>query len=224
MYLIVLGRPLDDEWRKTRLRHFELGQSREAVMQAALASSEFRQRYYDVLDSTVVIPGEDVVEAALQRLGTATAFIDACYVLLFGREADSGGRDHYLRVLASGKRRLDIVYGLMHSDEFADYYKRMCPSGGRLPVDVQLCELANPAKWDNPEWRAVLHALKLQAEKKLAMHRKAYEFTQTAWGLGRLGTLTEHASVISVGAGHESLGLLAREPREARRRDRPVSG
>jgi SAM-dependent methyltransferase len=101
--------------------------------------------------------------------------------------------------------RLKIVYGLLHSDEFAERYKKACPAGGMVPVDVQLCELANPAKWDNPEWRAVMHALRLPAEKKLAMHRKAYEFTQTAWGLGRLGALREQASVVSVGAGHESL-------------------
>jgi len=42
MYWIVLGRPLDDEWRKTRMRHFELGQSRDSMLQAALGSSEFR--------------------------------------------------------------------------------------------------------------------------------------------------------------------------------------
>ncbi len=70
---------------------------------------------------------------------------------------------------------------------------------------MQLCELANPAKWDNPAWRRTLDALRLPAEKKLAMHRKAYEFTQTAWGLDRLGALTEDATVVSVGAGHESL-------------------
>jgi len=98
------------------------------------------------------------------------------------------------------------MYSLLQSDEFASRYKFMCPSGGRIPVDVQLCELANPAKWDNADWRAVMHSLRLPAEKKLAMHRKAYEFTQTAWGLERLGALTEAASVLSVGAGHESLG------------------
>jgi SAM-dependent methyltransferase len=70
---------------------------------------------------------------------------------------------------------------------------------------MQLCELANPAKWDNPEWRRMLDALRLPAGKKLAMHRKAYEFTQTAWGLGRLGALTNTATALSVGAGHESL-------------------
>ena len=59
------------------------------------------------------------------------------------------------------------------------------------------------------EWRAVMHSLRLPAEKKLAMHRKAYEFTQTAWGLQRLGALTEGDGperALSVGAGHESLG------------------
>jgi SAM-dependent methyltransferase len=206
MYWIVLGRALDQEWRKTRARHFELGQSRDAMLQAALASSEFRQRYHDVLDSNVTIPGEDVIEAALGRLGTSGAFIDACYVLLLNRPADADGRAYYASLIDEQQQpRLKIVYALLHSDEFADRYKKACPSGGHVPIDVQLCELANPAKWDNPEWRAVMHALRLPAEKKLAMHRKAYEFTQTAWGLDQLGALTEHAAVLSVGAGHESL-------------------
>ena len=207
LYWILLGRPLDDDTRKTLTRNFELGQSRDAVMQAAMASSEFRQRYHDVLDSNLTIPGEDVVNRALGGLGATGDFTDACYSLLLGRESDPDGRAYYVSLLEGGqKQRLEIVYSLLHSDEFADRYTLMCPSGGRVPVDVQLCELANPAKWDNTDWRAVMHSLRLPAEKKLAMHRKAYEFTQTAWGLQRLGALTEDATVLSVGAGHESLG------------------
>ena len=207
LYWMLLGRAIDDSRRAELARNFELGQTRDAVMQAVMASSEFRQRYYDVLDSSLVIPGEDVVNRALGGLGTTGAFIDACYVVVLGREPDADGRAYYFSLLDGGlKRRLDIVHGLLHSSEFADRYTRMCPSGGRVPADVQLCELANPAKWDNHEWRAVMHSLRVPAEKKLAMHRKAYEFTQTAWGLQRLGALTEGARVLSVGAGHESLG------------------
>ena len=209
MYLIVLGRPLDDEWRKTRLRHFELGHTRDSMLQAAFGSSEFRARYHgyhDVVDPEVTVPGEETLEEKLRTLGTDPAFVEACYVCLMGRPADPAGLEHYLDLLAVERRpRVRIVYALLQSQEFADRYKRLCPSGGRIPADVQLCELANPAKWDNPEWRRVLDALRLPADKKLAMHRKAYEFTQTAWGLDRLGVLTEDAAVLSVGAGHESL-------------------
>jgi SAM-dependent methyltransferase len=208
MYWIVLGRPLDDEWRKTRVRHFELGQTRESMVLAAMGSSEFRLRYHgyhEVADADVVVPGEEHLETGLQTLGTNRAFLDACYVCLFGRDADPAGGTYYLGRLDDGEPRSKLVYALLQSEEFRDRYRRLCPSGGRIPVDVQLCELANPAKWDNPEWRRVLDALRLPAEKKLAMHRKAYEFTQTAWGLDRLGALTETARAVSVGAGHESL-------------------
>jgi SAM-dependent methyltransferase len=208
MYWIVLGRALDDEWRKTRLRHFELGQTRDSMLQAALGSSEFRQRYFgyhEVVDPDVVVPGEESLETGLQTLGTNQAFVDACYACILGRPADPGGAGYYVSKINEGEPRCKIVYALLQSQEFADRFRALCPSGGRIPVDVQLCELANPAKWDNPEWRRVLDALRLPAEKKLAMHRKAYEFTQTAWGLDRLGALREDASAISVGAGHESL-------------------
>ena len=46
--------------------------------------------------------------------------------------------------------------------------------------------------------------------RKLAMHRKAYEFTQTAWGLTHLGLLTEGASVVSVGDSRARVGPLRR--------------
>src|SRR5204862_841953 len=39
----------------------------------------------------------------------------------------------------------------------------------------------------------------------LSMHRKGYEWTQTLFGLRRLGRLTPEARVLSVGAGHEPI-------------------
>jgi SAM-dependent methyltransferase len=74
-----------------------------------------------------------------------------------------------------------------------------------VPRDVQLCELANPAKWDNPEWLAILKSLAAAPIEKAQMHRKAYELTQTVFGLQRLGRLTEAARILSVGAGHEPI-------------------
>lgn len=209
MYWLVLGRPIDEEWRKTRMRHLELGQTRDSVLQALFGSSEFRARYHghlDMPDAAVVVPGEEGLEAELQQFGPNRAFLLACYFCLLGRDPDAEGFAYWLaRLEAHGEPRVRIVYTLLQSQEFADRYRLLCPSGGRVPVDVQLCELANPAKWDNPDWRRVLDALRLPADTKLAMHRKAYEFTQTAWGLTRLGALNETATVLSVGAGHESL-------------------
>jgi hypothetical protein len=208
-YWLVLGRSVDAEWRRARLRQFELGQTRESVVQALFGSSEFRARYHgylDVLDTDVVVPGEENLEAGLRSLGTNRAFLLACYACLLGREPDEEGLAYWLgRLDEHAEARYRVVYSMLQSKEFADRYRRLCPSGGRIPVDVQLCELANPAKWDNPEWRRTLDELRLPAEKKMAMHRKAYEFTQTAWGLERLGALTEQSTVLSVGAGHESL-------------------
>ena len=109
------------------------------------------------------------------------------------RRAPSG-RQHYAAA-ASGERRLNIVRGLALSDEFANRVRA-------VPRDTQLCELANPAKWDNEEWLELLRSLGL-SDDKLAMHRKPYEFTQLLYGCRRLGVLREDAHVLSVGAGHE---------------------
>ncbi len=59
-------------------------------------------------------------------------------------------------------------------------------AGAPIPRDTQLCELANPAKWDNEEWLDLLRSLGL-SDDKLAMHRKPYEFTQLLYGCRRLG-------------------------------------
>jgi len=70
---------------------------------------------------------------------------------------------------------------------------------------VQLCELANPAKWGNPDWMALLSSLVVQPADRLSMHRKGYEFTQLLFGLTRLGLIRDDVRVLSVGAGHEAV-------------------
>lgn len=206
MYWIVLGRPLDEEWRRIRLRHFELGQSRESTVHALFASSEFRARYHAIIEPDGVASDNEALESGLRTLGRSTAFLEACYVCLFGRRPDAEGEAYWrFRLDQEAASRMGVVHAFLRSEEFANRYRELSPSGGAVPVDVQLCELANPAKWDNPDWRRVLEGLRLPADRKPAMHRKAYEFTQTAWGLNRLGALHESAVVLSVGAGHESL-------------------
>jgi SAM-dependent methyltransferase len=73
-----------------------------------------------------------------------------------------------------------------------------------VPRDTQLCELANPAKWDNEEWVDILRSLGLSDDKRL-MHRKPYEFAQLVFGARRLGVMGDDARVVSVGAGHEGV-------------------
>jgi SAM-dependent methyltransferase len=122
-------------------------------------------------------------------------FVRLAYQCLLGREADPGGLRHYLDALRSGEPRTAVLRALALSDEFERRYRT-------VPVDTQLCELANPAKWDNPEWLSILHELHL-ADDKLLMHRKPYEFAQLVYGCRRLGALANDAMVLSVGAGHE---------------------
>ena len=93
----------------------------------------------------------------------------------------------------------------MRSEEFERRYRDLSPDELFVPRDTQLCELANPAKWDNPEWMTLLRDLKVISPDKASMHRKGYEFTQLVYGLGRLGRLRQDADVLSVGAGHEAV-------------------
>ena len=133
------------------------------------------------------------------------AFVVQCYQDLLGRAPDDEGLAHYVERLAAGMPRSSLEEILRASDEYRERQKRLTPAAARIPRDVQLCELANPAKWDNPDWLAGLRALASAPIEKAQMHRKAYELAQTIFGLTRLGRITGSTRVLSVGAGHEPL-------------------
>jgi SAM-dependent methyltransferase len=136
----------------------------------------------------------------------ARAVVAECYERLLGRPADEDGLEHYAARIAGGSLTPESLEDILRaSDEFIERQKRVAPASARIPRDVQLCELANPAKWDNPEWLALLRSLASAPVEKAQMHRKAYELTQTIFGLQRLGKLTDVARILSVGAGHEPI-------------------
>ena len=203
-YWLLLGRAPDDHGRELG-RRLESGQPRETVIRALISSTEFRFRYFSLTEGDATPQHLAPLNAALERLGSTDEFLALCYECVLGRPADAGGFTWHREQLERGGLRSTTLWTMLGGDEFRARYLAMCPAGGRLPRDVQLCELANPAKWDNPDWLAVLKELKLPAEHKLAMHRKAYEFTQTVWGLRRLGALDDATRIVSVGAGHEAL-------------------
>jgi SAM-dependent methyltransferase len=124
-------------------------------------------------------------------------FVRVAYDRLLARAADESGLRHYVAALAAGDTRAHVVRALIQSPEFAR-------RSSRVPRDTQLCELANPAKWDNEEWVAILRSLGLSDDKRL-MHRKPYEFAQLVFGSRRLDVLGEDSKVLSVGAGHEGV-------------------
>lgn len=201
-YLLVLARtPAENELRD-QLRDYEAGQERAVVLRF-LSSPEFR-----LLRGEMQSPGgitRDPVEheRGLQSLGSNERFVRIAYQWLFDREADAGGLANYVRELERGLTRADLVRTFVLSGEFERRYADISPDAGFVPRDEQLCELANPAKWDNPDWMALLRSLGSLPDHKMAMHRKSYEFTQLVFGLDRLGYLRDDVSILSVGAGHE---------------------
>jgi SAM-dependent methyltransferase len=124
-------------------------------------------------------------------------FVRVAYDRVLARAADESGLRHYVAALAAGETRTNVVRALIRSLEFTE-------RSNRLPRDTQLCELANPAKWDNEEWVAILRSLGLSDDRRL-MHRKPYEFAQLVFGGRRLGVLRDDSMVLSVGAGHEGV-------------------
>ena len=204
-FWILLLRAPEDAERADRQRALDAGQPFPTFVEAVLASPEFRL-IYDAQAGRGDSSGRKpfVVEEGLASLGPDAAFVDRAFRYLLGREADESGRNYFVARLADAARRSRVLAALVQSDEFERRFRKACPEVGVLPRDVQLCELANPAKWDNPEWTSLLASLKTMPVDKLSMHRKGYEFAQLLFGLGRLGRLTQDARVLSVGAGHEA--------------------
>jgi SAM-dependent methyltransferase len=202
-FWIVLGRAGDEPERRALLPHFETG-GQSAVLKELLGSPEFHLIYCGWKDDLGIGKDPVVHEEGLRALGPDEWFVTRAYRDLLGRDADREGLAHFVHALGAGEPRRHLVRVLVTSDEFEARYQIVSSQqGGFLPRDVQLCELANPAKWDNPDWLRLLRSLHALPHHKLAMHRKSYEFTQLLFGLGRLGRLREDASVLSVGAGHE---------------------
>ena len=174
-----------------------LNSDQSTLRYGLLDSDEFRRLRAAWASGVATTADPDALEGALAALGPPEYFVKRAYESILGRWPDESGSRHYVSVLASGERRTNVVRALALSSEFAEKL-------GAVPCDVQLCELANPAKWHNEEWLDTLRSLGLSADR-LLMHRKPYEFTQLIYGCRRLGMLRPDTSYVSIGAGHEQV-------------------
>ncbi len=202
-FWILLWRPPSGMEARGAARALEAGQPFGDLVKRLLVSGEFRLLLDAVRRNADTGRSIGVVQEGLQALGTDREFVISAFRLLLDRDPDPEGLAFYEGRLAQGELRLSVLRSLLCCDEFADRYRRVAPQSGHVPRDVQLCELANPAKWDNPEWMALLASLDAVPVDRLSMHRKAYEFGQLLFGLTRLRLVHEGAQILSVGAGHE---------------------
>ncbi len=200
-YWILAGRAA----RLAEIKQAERGAPAETGRALALrlvSSPEFLQMRTALRNGRDPYAGAPEVEAGLVDIGDAQGFVRRAYECLLGRVADDDGLSHYTAALASGDSRSSVLRWLVVSAEFEARFARLVGEGGGVPRYMQLCELANPAKWENEEWLAILRSLGLSDDKHL-MHRKPYELTQLLYGCRRLGVLTEASRIVSIGAGHE---------------------
>jgi SAM-dependent methyltransferase len=203
-FWIVLGRPVTPNEFRDERRVLQIGEP-STFLPRLISSAEFRSAYDNWTAGRDRREDQSIEEAALESLGTDVRFLERAYAILLGRPADESGLPHYAGVLAAGGTRSNVLRSLALSEEFQQRYQVAVPPSGVIPLDTQLCELANPAKWDNPEWMQLLRDLKVVPPEKQSMHRKGYEFTQLLYGLTRLGRLHDRIDVLSVGAGHEAI-------------------
>ena len=203
-FLLVLGRAATSTDLREELRK-EGADARRAFLMRLITSPEannLRRGWAAARQRGLPPANEGEFERGLRSIGTDQTFVKRAYECLLGRPADDDGLAGYTRALASGDSRASVVRSLAFSEEFDVRCRNLAPDNGVIPRDVQLCELANPAKWDNPEWLEILRSLG-EADDKPSMHRKAYEFAQLIYGCRRLGALREDSDIVSIGAGHE---------------------
>jgi SAM-dependent methyltransferase len=201
-FWIVLGREINPVELRETLRGYQPADAGPFIHRL-LSSPEFRLVYTAWKEDRAT--GRDLAaeERGLRALGSDDGFVRRAYQLLFDRSVDDEGYRHFTGALATGESRINVLRSLVMSEEFERRYLALSPQGGLVPRDTQLCELANPAKWSNPEWMALLRDLQVLPDHPLSMHRKSYELTQLLYGLRRLNQLREDTCVLSVGAGHE---------------------
>ncbi len=77
-------------------------------------------------------------------------------------------------------------------------------------TDIDLSELTNPARYDDPEWMRIHRDLEAYAIDKHCfrhtsgqVYRKGWEWTHCLFGLQQLGAITPSASAVGVGVGRE---------------------
>jgi SAM-dependent methyltransferase len=200
-FWLLAGRAASPIELRDESRQFD-AHARRVLLMRLISSPEFIRIRRAWALGREPYPDATAVERGLASVGTAPQFVARVYECLLGRPADDVGLAHYVQALANGDTRRQILRAIGLSAEFDERFRQVTPQGGVALRDVQLCELANPAKWDNEEWVAILRSLGL-SDDKLSMHRKPYEFTQLIFGSQRLGALREDSEVLSVGAGHE---------------------
>lgn len=153
-------------------------------------------------------------------------YVRVLYRVILEREADPGGLDFYVDELVSGRLdRRGVFEKLLASDEGAS--RRLTGSYAALRcmerlvtvhdsapfrefvssdplAGERLCECANPLRWLDPEWRALLAELAHDPASE-EMHRKEFEWAQTLQGMRRLEMLHEGTRCLGVGSGHEPI-------------------
>jgi len=104
--------------------------------------------------------------------------------------------------------RLELSQHSSPQDSLADLTQTECPIILDSP-HTGLCELAGPRKYGNAEWRTIHDDLATYSVDKHLFSpnvlRKGWEWTQTAYGLKKLGMLKPDYSAVGVGAGREGL-------------------
>jgi SAM-dependent methyltransferase len=72
-------------------------------------------------------------------------------------------------------------------------------------MGASLNGLVDPRKWLVADWRSIARSLGVVPTDMRNMHRKGFEWAQSAYGLRALGALRRGSSALGVGAGHEAL-------------------
>lgn len=138
IYRLILNREPDAEGLAHHLTLLQGGLDRKAIATELLRSNESR----DLLLVNQVISREQI--DALIKLGDE-AFLEAAYGLLFDRQPDPIGRESHLQAMAAGKPRMQVLAGLVRSDEARQYYQLVDPQFHEIVVSEAPSEAPSEA-------------------------------------------------------------------------------
>jgi hypothetical protein len=210
-YRALLGRDPDPRGMRDRLEQLAAGSARMAVLAGIADSAEARSRgpIHRALAELVIAQARrrDAIPRDIDELLALAdgEFVMASYRFVLGRDADTGGREHYVARLRSGEPKVDIVAALRHSPEGEERARSLRGAGGAPAVELLDRAIARQAWARVPLIGTLLAAiLGLEAYSPAARRMRRTENvgarTAAALGLGAIDAPAESPAPQSAAA------------------------
>jgi hypothetical protein len=213
-YWAFMGREPDPRGLRDCLERMDAGAPRFAILEGLARSPECQERglasrSLAELTLAQARARESVPDSLEALLGFFDdAFVSAAYRVVMGREADRGGRAHYLGRVRQGEPRIDVLHALRVSQEGREQQEALRAAGdaARLALLGSIDAAAKRQAWARTPFVGALCAVSfgLESYSPRAARLRRIE-SLAAWAASVLGSGVAEAAPAAVEEGAGSL-------------------